>query len=79
MTVTTSPFSIHTVKLKIVEGTHQLTFGAHGVIDVLSLQPFHVLVSNVSAKEVNLPKQMMDAYVTGPPTSVMTASSTLQH
>lgn len=75
--VTASAFSSHTIEPRILEGTCQLTLAAYVMIDVLLLQPFRILISNFCEKEMHLPKYMVAVYATGPPTSVMTASSLL--
>lgn len=55
--------------------TLQLTSAANGVVAVVPSQFFHILIFSSSAKQVDLAKYMVVAYVTGRPTSVMSASS----
>lgn len=43
--VFTSASGIHIDELRLLERTRQLTFTSHGVIDALSSQPFHILIS----------------------------------
>lgn len=52
-----------------------MNFAAHDVIDVLSLQPFHIFVNNFFAKAMHLPKHEVVAYATEPSKSDITASS----
>lgn len=53
--VTTTVSNIGTFEPRIFEGICQMTFDAHGVIDVLPPQPFHILVANFSAKLMHPP------------------------
>lgn len=48
----TSTSDMHTVEPNILEGAREITFAAHGVVDVVLTQPFHILISNFSAKAV---------------------------
>lgn len=73
---TTSASSIHTIEGQTLGGTCQLTMAAHGVMDVLSLSPFHILICSFPAKVMHLSMLMIVAYATRRPTSVVTASST---
>lgn len=56
-----------------------MRFAAHGVIEVLPLQPCHVLVFNFSANAMLLPKHTVVLYDSEAPTSVMTALTTSPH
>lgn len=56
--------SIHVVKTRIVEGACFVTFTPHGVLDALTLQLFNNFNCNLFEKEMQLPKQMVIAYIT---------------
>lgn len=77
--VTTSACGNHTVDPKKLKRTRQLTISAHGVIDFLPSQPFHIPTSSFFAKIMQAPKGMVVAYAIEDPTFVMTASSTFQY
>lgn len=76
---TISNAGMTTVEPRILDGTRQLSFATHGVINVQPSQTFHILIYNLSAKAMYLPNHMMIAYATTPPTSVMTAFSPRHH
>lgn len=75
----TTASGVSTVEPRIFEGTRQTTIAAHGLIDVLSSQPFLIHVTNFSVKAMQLPKHMVVAYATGHPRIVITVSSTSFH
>lgn len=79
VTATASASGIHIAESRILERTRHLTFAAYGEIVVLPLRPFHIHLSNFSRRAMQQPKQMEVAYAVGPPTSVVTASSTLNY
>lgn len=77
--VKTASSGIFTVESRLFEATHQTTFASHGVINVLPSQQFRILLTKFFAKAMYLLKNMMVAYSSRPPTSVITASSTPLH
>lgn len=74
--VTTKATSIDAIEPEIFEETHRMAFAAHGVINILPSQPFHILKANFSAIAVHLPTHMVKAYATEPFISVRTFLST---
>lgn len=76
---TTAASNIYAVKLSISKGTCQRVFVAHGVIDVLPSQLFHIFTYNFVAKMMHLLKHMAVAFAAGPSPFVMTTSSTLHN
>lgn len=56
--VTNSATRNNIVESRVFEGTSQMTFAAHSMIDTLPLQPFHILEADFSAKAMHLPKHM---------------------
>lgn len=56
-----------------------MTVAAHSMIDVLLLEPFHILVLNCSTNAMYLITRMSEPYATRSHTSMMTASSNSLH
>lgn len=52
---------------------------AYGVRETPAPQPFHIPLSNLSAKVMYLPKQMAVAYGSDPPTAVRSPGPVLHH
>lgn len=65
----------HAVKPRTQEKNMQMVSATYSVIGSLSSQPFHVFLSNFSTKAMPVPKQMVVACATDPPTAMMTAKS----
>lgn len=61
VSVSTTASSTSTIGPRISERPCQLTFAAHGVINVLLSQPFCILFTSFSATAMRLPKHMLVA------------------
>lgn len=70
--VTTSATGIHTVKPRTLEKRIQMLSAAYCVVDIFPFESFYILLSNFSAKAMNLPKQMVVEHALDPSTAAMT-------
>lgn len=77
--IITTISDISVVASRIFEGVRQSVLTVQSVTDVHFWLLFHVLTVIFSGKVVRQPKYIIEAYATGSPTSVMTASFSLFH
>lgn len=78
--VKTTAFCFHTVKRRITKRACQIMSKLHDKGDILSLQPFLIIVSNFSHNMMQLTKHEVVAYVIGRTTFITKmSSSAFQH